>query len=173
MNGQQVSKLGFLRGAVDARIRKIAQTLLEKPNFDLLTTNLAVGGAPTKKTLARSGIDAVVDLRERKTGSEPTREYIHFPVKDHESPDVVDLVQLCKLIEEKTKSGTKVLVHCNMGRGRAPLVAASFLVWTGYSPYEALRQVLKTRSCAYLNPRQLAALTNFERLVQSSRSARP
>ena len=171
MNAQQFSKLSFLRGAVDARIRKIAQTLLEKPNFDFLTTYLAVGGAPTKKTLARSGIDVVVDLRERKADSRPAREYVHFPVKDHESPDLVDLVQLCKLIEEKTKSGTKVLVHCNMGRGRAPLVAASFLVWTGSASHEALRQVLKTRSCAHLNPRQLAALTNFERLVHSSRSA--
>jgi len=173
MNPQQVSKLGFLRGAVDARIRKITQTLLEKPNFDFLTANLAVGGAPTKKALARAGIQTVVDLREREADPPPAPEYIHFPVKDHESPDVVDLAQLCKLIEEKTKGGTKVLVHCNMGRGRAPLVAASFLVWTGYSPYEALRQVLKTRSCSYLNPRQLAALTNFERLVQSSRSGRP
>jgi hypothetical protein len=173
MNVPQFSKLSFLRGAVDGRIRKIAQTLLEKPNLDFLTTYLAVGGAHTKKTLARSGIDAVVDLRERKAGSRPAREYVHFPVKDHESPDPVDLMQLCKLIEEKTKSGTKVLVHCSMGRGRAPLVAASFLVWTGSASYEALRQVLRTRSCTYLNPRQLAALTSFEQLVHSSRSAPP
>jgi protein-tyrosine phosphatase len=39
----------------------------------------------------------------------------------------------------------RVLIHCKMGIGRSPTLAAAYLVWTGTSIDEAIRKVEGTK----------------------------
>lgn len=45
-------------------------------------------------------------------------EYIHMPW-DHNTDIAPDLMQLCELIDQRTKSGKKVLIHCQQGASRS------------------------------------------------------
>ncbi|KAG6004758.1 hypothetical protein E4U21_000788 [Claviceps maximensis] len=45
-------------------------------------------------------------------------EYIHMPW-DHNTNITPDLMKLCEIIEDRTKSGQKVLIHCQQGASRS------------------------------------------------------
>lgn len=45
-------------------------------------------------------------------------EYVHMPW-DHNTDIAPDLMQLCKKIEERTREGKKVLIHCQQGASRS------------------------------------------------------
>ncbi|OAA32869.1 Dual specificity phosphatase, catalytic domain protein [Moelleriella libera RCEF 2490] len=45
-------------------------------------------------------------------------EYIHIPW-DHNTDIAPDLLRLCEIIEDRTKSGKRVLVHCQQGASRS------------------------------------------------------
>jgi len=61
------------------------------------------------------------------------------------------------------ESGGKVYVHCASGVGRAPTMAAAYLVSTGLSLDEAWTLIRKTRPFVNPTPPQVAALEQFAR----------
>ena len=46
-----------------------------------------------------------------------------------------------EFIHSAVKCGERVLIHCRLGIGRSPTMAAAYLVWTGMPVDEAIRQV--------------------------------
>lgn len=103
---------------------------------------------------AETGISAVVNLRHeyQDVFSSPLpAAYLWLPVTDFTDPTMEQLLTGARFIDTVVHSGGKVLIHCKLGIGRSPTLAAAYLVWTRRSVDEALR-ILKERSAGISQP---------------------
>jgi len=154
-------------GGVQARLMKLRAVFGSRPNTNKITENVWVGGANDPKLVVSQNFDVVLDLREiddlkyQNFLMNRGLEYVNVKIPDRygASPEV--LSQIVALINEKVSEGRKVLVHCNLGRGRSALVVAAYLVNQGLSPEDAIRKIKEKRSVTYLNERQRQALSDF------------
>ena len=161
-------------GGIQARLIKMRAIWGMCPNFNKITENLWVGGANSPKLIVAQNFNIVLDLREindlkyQNFLENHGLKYINIKIPDRygASPEV--LSQIVELIDEKVNKSRKVLVHCNLGRGRSTLVVAAYLVDQGLSPEEAIRKIKEKRSVTYLNERQMQALSDFAGTLSSS-----
>jgi len=103
---------------------------------------------------ARSGFTAVVNLRHeyQDVFSSPLPvAYLWLPVTDFTDPTLEQLFMGSQFIDTAVRAGNKVLIHCKLGIGRSPTLAAAYLVWTGCPVDEALR-IIKERSAGISQP---------------------
>ena len=108
--------------------------------YSKVTPQLYVGGQHTIQGYAEMrefGITAIVNMREArysdvKQGIGGER-HLHLPTVDHTPPSVDDLMRGVAFISEEISSreNAKVYIHCAAGCGRAPTMAAAYLVSTG------------------------------------------
>lgn len=141
-------------------------------NLSWVSGNLAVGGSFARKDiplLAAQGLTAVLDLRaEAQDDAEALGQHgiqlRCLPAPDREAPSPHDMVGAVRWVLDQMDQGGKVLVHCEHGVGRGPLLGCAVLVAQGYSAPEALRLVRTRRWQAAPNDRQLEALLAFEKL---------
>ena len=64
-----------------------------------------------------------------------------FPIVDMSIPIPQDLHRLCKDISSWLTRGEATVVHCKAGLGRTGLVLASYLVFSGIPPIEAIERI--------------------------------
>ncbi len=125
--------------------------------MDWITEQVAVaGGTITPEIwpeLRRTmGITAVVNMRAEQQdlfGYPPPAAYLWLPVVDHTDPDLEQLALGAHFVDTLVRAGHRVLIHCGMGIGRSRTMAAAYLIWTGLSVDEALRQVEGTTRPIY------------------------
>lgn len=103
--------------------------------------------------LAANGIATVISLVElsQEVGrrlDDLGIERFSFPVDEFEAPPIEVLHRIVSLIEERTRAGRRVLVHCFAGCGRTGTVLASYLISKGMTPEEALSHLNSRRSCS-------------------------
>ncbi|MBS7614533.1 dual specificity protein phosphatase family protein [Candidatus Bathyarchaeota archaeon] len=159
-------------GGIHARITKTKAMLGLCPNFNKIDENLWVGGINNPKLLAEQNFKVVVDLRETEDSDYQNFlrnhgvEYVNFKIPDRYGAPPKILAQIVALINEKVGQNQKVIVHCNLGRGRSALTIAAYLVSRGMTPEEALETVKKGRSVTYLNRRQMQSLIKFAEWFQ-------
>ena len=159
---------------VQARLMKIRAILSSRPNMDEVTENVWVGGVNKPELIVSQNFDVVLDLRETEDSDYQNFlkshgvEYLNIKVPDCYGAPPEVLSQIVALINEKVSENKKILVHCNVGRGRSTLAVAAYLVSRGLSPDEALKRVKEKRSVTYLNERQMQALTDFTDTLSSS-----
>ena len=120
---------------------------------------LYVGGQHTKQGYAEMrefGITAVVNMREAryddvKLGIGGER-HLHLPTVDHTPPSVDDLARGVAFISDEINSqeNAKVYIHCAAGCGRAPTMAAAYLVSLGDAPAAAWKRIKRVRP--FINP---------------------
>jgi atypical dual specificity phosphatase len=95
--------------------------------------------------LATAGIGLLVSLTEDAFPVEQLRSFglagRHFPIRDMDVPALGPTARLCAEIERTIAAGQRVAVHCRAGLGRTGLILASYLVWMGRSPDEAVAEV--------------------------------
>jgi protein-tyrosine phosphatase len=117
------------------------------PDFHWLTDQLAVGGCfPIERAahLAQDhAIRAIVDLREEDQDDEQMLEragihFLYLPTPDLEPASVPVLDRGVAFAREHIDRGGKVLIHCQHGIGRSPLLALCVLVDSGWAPLDAL-----------------------------------
>ncbi len=130
---------------------------------------LYVGGQHGRRGLrrmARMGIAAVVNLREEADdaarGLAPTH-YLWLPTPDDQEPTMEHLARGAAFIAEQIEAGRGVYVHCASGVGRAPTMAAAYLVTTGMGAEEAWALVRAGRPFIRPTPPQEAVVRRFER----------
>ncbi len=103
--------------------------------------------------LARThGIGAVVDLREedcddRQVLADAGLDFLHLPTPDLDpaSPEMLD--RGVEFARRHIERGSGVLIHCQHGIGRSPLLALCAMVELGWEPLEALEQAKQRRLC--------------------------
>lgn len=121
-------------------------------NMSWINRQIALSGAFTDQDipcLKEEGIDAIVDIRSESSDNEELikkygMDYFRINVGDTFSPSFDQLKDIMEFVEPLLDRGRKVLVHCQNGCGRSPLVVIAILVRRGMKPNDAL-QLIKQR----------------------------
>ncbi len=135
--------------------------------FTRVAPGLYVGGQHTRRGLERlttAGVTAIVSLRDEyddKQGRRAPKRYLYLPTVDNTPPRLEDLRQGVAFIHEEINRGGSVYVHCRSGVGRAPTMAAAYLVSTGLTPAEAWARIRAARPFIRPNRRQREQLERF------------
>ena len=153
---------------IDQAYRKIGGAPLWR--LSQVTPQLFLGGQHYRRgwqAMQARGITAIVNLREAKFSDAAKgiggERHLHLATVDNTPPTVADLMRGAALIGDEIQRGGKVYIHCGVGVGRAPTMTAAFLMTTGLSAEEALRQIKKARPFVHLTDEQRDALDEFAR----------
>jgi protein-tyrosine phosphatase len=134
-----------------------------------ITSHLHVGGQYRRrgrpKLMAR-GITAVLNMRiefddEAAGIAPPHPHYLHLPTVDDQVPTLEQLQTGVDFIAAEVDQGGGVYVHCGAGIGRAPLMAACYLVSTGLTPEQAWARIREVRPFIRPKPVQMAQVERF------------
>lgn len=166
---QQLIKQGLWLTLIEA-IEQITRLMTGAPTlrFSRVSPQIHVGGQYLPHgwpTLDRRGITAVVSMRgeidDRELGLSPPR-YLHLPTVDNHAPPLTFLFQGTTFIHDEVERGGRVYIHCWEGVGRAPTMAAAYLVSTGLTPAQAWQYVRDVRP--FIRP-TLPQLDQIERFA--------
>lgn len=162
---QGLSSTGlWIAEKISRRLRGISPAVTS-----LVYPGLYVGGQQSRRGLARmqaAGIGAVVNMREES--DDAVRDvapacYLWLPTTDDAPPRLQDLERGVTFIEEQRAANRGVYVHCASGVGRAPTMAAAYLVSKGMSPEEAWATIHRARPFIRPTPPQFAVIEAFAR----------
>ncbi len=152
--------------------------LIDRPARSLsqITPQIFVGGQFRRRgwrVLQRWGISAVVNLRaefdDRKLGVD-LGQYHYIPTEDDNTPTVDELREGAAFIAAEIERGGKVYIHCGSGVGRAPTMAAAYLVSQGRTPQEAWDLIRRSRP--FIRPTRVQR-EQIERLAEAIRLPQP
>jgi len=145
-------------------------------NVSEITPQLHVGGQHRQRgweRLKARGITAVVNLRiefdDEGAGMAPRR-YLYLPTVDDTPPSLEHLREGVAFITEEIEDGGGVYVHCGSGVGRAPTMAAAYLVSTGLRPEEAWAKIREKRPFIRPKPEQVAQVDRFAEVLRHDRA---
>lgn len=139
--------------------------------FSRVTNQLYVGPQfrqAGKKALESMGIHACVNMRIEKDDAKlglALDRYLHLPTIDDEAPSIEHLDQGVAFIRDEISSGGKVYIHCGAGVGRAPTMAAAYLMAEGNSLEQSLVMIRKVRPFIMITPPQMQQLRTYEQRV--------
>ncbi|WP_370650107.1 dual specificity protein phosphatase family protein [Oscillochloris sp. ZM17-4] len=116
--------------------------------------------------LYQIGIRAVLNLQaereDRFSGPPPVRS-LRLLVPDFHAPTITQISEGVAFIAAAHAERLPVLVHCHAGVGRAPLIAAAYLVAVHDMHYRsAIAHLRAARPIIAPNPRQIARLREYE-----------
>ena len=137
------------------------------PEISRITPNVYVGGQHKRRGLdamRRYGITAVLNMREEADDAEKgvgLDHYLWLPTTDDAPPSMEDLDQGVDFIGNHVARGEGVYIHCASGVGRAPTMAAAYLVWQGATPEEAWARIRKGRPFVRPTPSQTEMIRAF------------
>ena len=104
--------------------------------WDSVDEQVILGARPTRRDvtrLAELGVTAVVNTCEEYAG--PTAAYeqlgieqIHVPTIDFTPPTLDSVCQAVRFMEQQTRRGGRLYVHCKAGRGRSATVVICWLM---------------------------------------------
>ena len=135
----------------------------QRLDFHWLTEELAVGGCFPLECAAelaeRHAIGAVVDLRAEECDDEAQLrtagiEFLHLPTPDLRPAAPEHLEIGTEFVRNQLRRGRKVLIHCQHGIGRSPLLALCVLVDQGFEPLDALLHAKDRREVISLSRAQ-------------------
>lgn len=116
------------------------------------------------RQLQKWGISGVVNLRREFDDLSlgvSIPHYLHLPTTDDAPPTLEDLGRGVDFIREMIDGGGKVYIHCGAGVGRAPTMAAAYLVSLGEPPQQAIDRIRTTRKFIRPTAGQREQLQNF------------
>jgi protein-tyrosine phosphatase len=87
--------------------------------------------------------------------------YCYIPTVDDQAPTLEQLDEGVRFIKRVIDSGGTVYIHCGAGVGRAPTMAAAYLIATGMSLEGSLELIRKVRPFIYIMPPQMKQLEAF------------
>lgn len=145
----------YITGVPLLRYSRVAPALYVGPQYR----------ARGKRTLDRAGITHIVNMRSEfddaahgLTPQDAADRYCHLPTADDAAPSPAHLAQGAAFIREAIGGGGKVYIHCSAGVGRAPTMAAAYLMEQGCDMDAALELIRRARPFINLTPPQIQAL---------------
>ncbi len=159
--GLQVTWL-WLSDKITRRIRGVSP-----PKISEVQPGLYVGGQHSRKALGQMsawGIEAVVNMREETDDAArgvALAHYLWLPTTDDEPPLLEDLTRGAAFITQQRDAGHGVYIHCAAGVGRAPTMAAAYLVAHGMPPDRAWETIRNTRPFIRPTPPQFDIIRAF------------
>jgi len=110
-------------------------------------------------SLLRCGLNSFIDLTRPADSFHPYRELLtseaadfgldvmwqNFPIEDFSTPSREQMQLILDEIDAQIKARKTVYVHCLAGIGRTGTVVGCYLVRSGMTGYEALRQIEELR----------------------------
>jgi len=156
-----------LNGAIKVRIRRFFLKLKKQADISWIDDNLGFGGVSIIESLSNKGIQAILDVRnESRDNEEELRKfsisYLRIGVMDRGTPKKSDIIEAINWIEKNVKNNKKVFIHCNLGRGRGPLVMILYLISKGMEKTTAINLIKNKRSFTFLNKKQLQIINKFQ-----------
>jgi protein-tyrosine phosphatase len=143
-----------------------------QPDLHWLTDSLAVGGCfpmDGATHLAEAHrIGAIVDLRgehcdDQRSLTAAGIDFLHLPTPDLEPATPAMLDTGVAFVREHLDRGEKVLIHCQHGIGRSPLLALCVLVDLGLEPLDALTLAKDRRAAVSPSRSQYEGWANWLR----------
>lgn len=115
------------------------------------------------------GVRAVLSLRAEHAdafeGPPPLRAH-RIMVPDYFAPSLEQISEGVAFVSAAHAEGLPVLIHCHAGVGRAPLLAAAFLMSSQQIDHRsALAQLRRARPIIAPNRHQVARLREYEALI--------
>jgi protein-tyrosine phosphatase len=131
-----------------------------------------------KRALEHAGITHIINMRSEfddelyglTLGDVHSDNYCYLPTIDDDPISAEHIERGIAFISSAIESGGKVYIHCSAGVGRAPSMAAAFLISRGYSTAEAFGLIRQTRPFIKPTALQIGALKIFEREVRQSQT---
>lgn len=139
------------------------------PKISKVAPHLYVGGQHKQHGLARmrdDGITAIVNMREESDDAARglvLDHYLWLPTTDDAAPTIGDLKEGAAFIRRHIEAEEGVYVHCASGVGRAPTMAAAYLVREGATPEAAWRRIRRERPFIRPTPPQFEIIDAFAR----------
>lgn len=137
------------------------------PHISQVQPGLYVGGQHRRRGLAEMralGITTVVNMREESDDARrglSLDHYLWLSTTDDAPPTPEDLDRGVDFIVHHIAEGRGVYIHCAAGVGRAPMMAAAYLVRTGMSAAQAWDVIRQVRPFIRPTPPQITALDAF------------
>jgi predicted protein tyrosine phosphatase len=150
-------------------VERIVRFILGAPiqRFSEVMPGLMIGGQHSRRGMKRMqerGVKSTLNLRSESDDFKrdlAMGQYLHLPVTDGMEPSQEQLREGVSFIKEQIDSGGTVYVHCKLGIGRAPTLAAAYLMSTGLSADQAWDRIRAVRPFVRPSKRQLDALQTF------------
>ena len=148
-------------------------------NFSWFNDYLAASSIPICEEeiywLREAGIEVIVSLdldfddsvldAIKKTGIE----HVIIEIQELAAPSTNQMLKFVEVVKWAKERGKKVLVHCFAGCGRTGTMLAALLVYEGYAPMDAVREVRKVRPCSIESYEQLEAIKKFWNMLNRKR----
>lgn len=116
--------------------------------------------------IAAAGVGLVVSLTENRIGLSDLARHgldgLHFPIRDMGVPTIAATLALCDKLDDRMRSGGRVVVHCHGGLGRTGTILASQLVHAGATATEAIQRVRAQIRSAIQTAEQEQFVARFE-----------
>lgn len=171
---RQVRQQGIRTTLIEAADQTVrAVTGAPTRRMSEVTAYLAVGGQHNRRGVRRlreRGFTAVVNMRRESDDAArgiALDRYLYLPTIDNTPPTLDHLRVGARFIGAEIARGGKVYVHCWEGVGRAPTMAAAYLVSAGMTPAEAWTMIRRVRPFIRPTPFQVAQLEAFARAEQA------
>lgn len=129
-----------------------------------------------KRVLEAAGIRAGVNLRvefDDAAHGLALEQYLHLPTVDDTPPSLESLRTGIGFIRRVMAEGGKVYIHCAGGVGRAPTMAAAYLITTGMERDEAIGLIRQARPFIRIMPSQYEQLGILQTALREGRFTLP
>lgn len=142
-------------------------TGIPSERFSRISKNLYLGGQYGPKAISHfqeRGITGIVSMRTFIPVSlteDSKIEILHLPTVDMTAPSIENLKKGVEFIYKQTDKGGAAYVHCRLGEGRGPTMAAAYLISLGMTPEDAVAHLQQYRPFVRPNKKQVRRLQEF------------
>ncbi len=142
---------------------------LPRMRNSLITSHIFLGGQYHTRSLPKLqklGVTGIINMRMKRIHDDsliPWAKYLHLPTVDNQAPTLMQLRSGIDFIHRQIKANGKVYIHCAHGEGRGPTMVIAYLISTGMTYEDAVKQVQKVRPFARPTAPQQERLREIEK----------